>query len=84
MVYEQRRPWSAKETAVFHHALARAEVRLHRDLPEDERLAVHRDVRRAAALAEPVRRIAQPRRRAPGVDYHRLSADESTAGSSTS
>ncbi|WP_343242512.1 MULTISPECIES: zeta toxin family protein [unclassified Streptomyces] len=76
VVYEQRRPWSAKETAVFHHALTRAEVRVHRDLPEDERLAVHRDVRRAAALAEPVRRIAQPRRRAPGVDYHRLSADE--------
>ncbi|WP_435609707.1 zeta toxin family protein [Streptomyces sp. C10-9-1] len=76
VVCEQHRPWSAKETAVFHHALARAEVRVHRDLPEDERLAVHRDVRRAAALAEPVRRIAQPRRRAPGVDYHRLSADE--------
>ena len=76
VVYEQRRPWSAKETAVFHHALARAEVRVHRDLPEDERLAVHRDIRRAAALAEPVRRIAQPLRRAPGVDYHRLSADE--------
>ncbi|WP_236246830.1 zeta toxin family protein [Streptomyces sp. CC210A] len=76
VVYEQRRPWSAKETAVFHHALTRAEVRVHRDLPEDERLAVHRDIRRAAALAEPVRRIAQPRRRAPGVDYHRLSADE--------
>ncbi|WP_333751811.1 zeta toxin family protein [Streptomyces sp. IBSBF 2394] len=76
VVHEQRRPWSAKETAVFHHALTRAEVRVHRDLHEDERLAVHRDVRRAAALAEPVRRIAQPRRRAPGVDYHRLSADE--------
>jgi hypothetical protein len=76
VVYEQRRPWSAKETAVFQHALARAEVRVHRDLSEDQCLAVHRDVRRAAALAEPVRRIAQPRRRSPGVDYHRLSADE--------
>ncbi|RSS84927.1 ATP/GTP-binding protein, partial [Streptomyces sp. WAC02707] len=73
---ERRRPWSAIETAVFHQALTRAEVRVHRDLPEDERLAVHRDARRAAALAEPVRRIAQPRRRAPGVDYHRLSAEE--------
>ncbi|MEW1699291.1 MULTISPECIES: zeta toxin family protein [unclassified Streptomyces] len=70
-------PWSAGQTAVFHQDLARAEVRVHRDVPgEDERLAVHRDAGRAAALAEPVRRIAQPRRRAPGVDYHRLSADE--------
>ncbi|MFD5110524.1 zeta toxin family protein [Streptomyces cinereoruber] len=76
VTHELRRPWDACETAVFHHALTRAEVRVHRDLPEDERLAVHRDARRAAALAEPVRRIAQPRRRAPGVDYHRLSADE--------
>ncbi|MGW9436090.1 zeta toxin family protein [Streptomyces sp. NPDC055607] len=73
---ERRRPWSATETVVFHHALTRAEVRVHRDLPEDERLAVHRDARRAVALAEPVRRVAQPRRRAPGVDYHRLSAEE--------
>ncbi|WP_432128078.1 zeta toxin family protein [Streptomyces sp. bgisy082] len=76
VTYELRRPWNAPETAVFHQALARAEVRVHRDLPEDERLAVHRDARRAAALAEPVRRIAQPRRRAPGIDYHRLSAAE--------
>lgn len=71
------RPWTARETAAFHHEIARAEARLHRDVPgEDERLAVMRDARRAAALAEPVRRIAQPRRRAPGVDYHRLSAAE--------
>lgn len=76
VTHEWRRPWSATETAVFHHALTRAEVRVHRDLAEDERLAVHRDARRAAALAEPVRRIAQPRKRAPGVDYHRLSPDE--------
>ncbi|MFE5516033.1 zeta toxin family protein [Streptomyces sp. NPDC056529] len=76
VAYELRRPWNAPETAVFHQALARAEVRVHRDLPEDERLTVHRDARRAAALAEPVRRIAQARRRAPGVDYHRLSAAE--------
>lgn len=76
VVLEQHRPWSARETGVFHRELARAEVRVHRDLPEDERLAVHRDVARAAALAEPVRRIAQPRRRAPGVDYHRLSTTE--------
>ncbi|MFP1629880.1 zeta toxin family protein [Streptomyces sp. 5K101] len=39
-------------------------------------LCTHLDVERAAALAEPVRRIAQPRRRTPGVDYHRLSAEE--------
>ncbi|MGW0538155.1 zeta toxin family protein [Streptomyces sp. NPDC003032] len=71
------RPWTAGETAAFHHEVARAEVRVHRDVPgDDERLAVVRDARRAAALAEPVRRIAQPRRRAPGVDYHRLSAAE--------
>ncbi|MFG2220491.1 zeta toxin family protein [Streptomyces sp. NPDC048685] len=76
VVLEQRRSWSARETGVFHRELARAEVRVHRDLPKDERLAVHRDVARAAALAEPVRRIAQPRRRAPGLDYHRLSTAE--------
>jgi hypothetical protein len=57
------RAWTARETAAFHHDIARAEVRVHRDVPgEDERLAVVRDARRAAALAEPVRRIAQPRR----------------------
>ncbi|MCZ0983739.1 zeta toxin family protein [Streptomyces diastatochromogenes] len=70
-------PWSARETAAFHRGIAAAEVRVHRDVAdEDERLAVARDASRAAALAEPVRRIAQPRRRAPGVDYHRLSAAE--------
>lgn len=76
VLHEQRRPWSARETAAFHRDLVQAEVRVHRDLPEDERLAVHRDVGRAAALAEPVRRIAQPRRQSPGVDYHRLSNAE--------
>ncbi|MBM7167555.1 zeta toxin family protein [Streptomyces sp. G44] len=71
------RPWTAGETAAFHREVTRAEVCVHRDVPdEDERLAVVRDARRAAALAEPVRRIAQPRRRAPGVDYHRLSTAE--------
>ncbi|CAL9327082.1 zeta toxin family protein [Streptomyces sp. SudanB182_2057] len=39
-------------------------------------LAVRRDAERAAALAEPVRRTAQARREPPGVDYHRLSAEE--------
>lgn len=77
VAYERSRPWSARETAVFRRDLARTDQRLHRDLPcEDRRLAVQRDTERAAALAEPVRRIAQPRRRAPGVDYHRLSAEE--------
>jgi adenylate kinase family enzyme len=71
------RAWTARETAVFQQEIARAEVRVHRDVPgEDERLAVAREAQRAAALAEPVRRIAQPRRRAPGVDYHRLSTTE--------
>ncbi|MGW0704223.1 zeta toxin family protein [Streptomyces sp. NPDC002867] len=71
------RAWTARETAAFQHEVARAEVRVHGDVPgEDERLAVVRDAKRAAALAEPVRRIAQPRRRAPGVDYHRLSVAE--------
>ncbi|MCF3105455.1 zeta toxin family protein [Streptomyces roseoverticillatus] len=74
---ERSRPWSAQETAVFRRELAQADQRLHRDLAcKDWRLAVQRDAERAAALAEPVRRIAQPRRRAPGVDYHRLSAAE--------
>ncbi|WP_327393828.1 zeta toxin family protein (plasmid) [Streptomyces sp. NBC_01186] len=71
------RPWSAPETAVFRRELARTDRRLHRNLTcDDRRLAVQRDVERAAAWAEPVRRIAQPRRQAPGVDYHRLSAEE--------
>ncbi|MCY0954245.1 zeta toxin family protein [Streptomyces sp. H27-S2] len=70
VAYERSRPWSAQETAVFRRDLARTDQRLHRDLHcEDRRLAVQRD-------AEPVRRIAQPRRRAPGVDYHRLPAQE--------
>ncbi|MBB1258327.1 zeta toxin family protein [Streptomyces alkaliterrae] len=71
------RPWTAQETACFHQELSRAELRVHREVSsEDERLAVVRDARRAAALAEPVRRLAQPRRRPPGVDYHRLSTAE--------
>ncbi|MGI5485037.1 zeta toxin family protein [Streptomyces lavendofoliae] len=79
VAYERSRPWTARETAVFRRDLARTDQRLHRDLhSEDRRLAVQRDAERAAALAEPVRRIAQPQRRAPGVDYHRLSAEEHT------
>lgn len=77
VAYERSRPWTARETAVFRRELARTDQRLHRELHcEDRRLAVQRDAERAAALAEPVRRIAQPRSQAPGVDYHRLSTDE--------
>jgi adenylylsulfate kinase-like enzyme len=74
---ERERPWTASETARFLAGLARTERRLHTaDIPEDSRLAVQRDVARAAALAEPLRRLAQPTRGAPGVDYHRLSPAE--------
>ncbi|MFC5219602.1 hypothetical protein [Streptomyces coerulescens] len=37
---------------------------------------MQRNTERAASWSEPVRRIAQPSRRAPGVNYHRLSPDE--------
>ncbi|WP_459740135.1 zeta toxin family protein [Streptomyces sp. E-15] len=75
--YERSRFWTARETEVFRQQLAAADRRLHQGVGcEDRRLAVQRDAERAAALAEPVRRIAQSRRRAPGVDYHRLSAEE--------
>ncbi|WP_406003347.1 hypothetical protein [Streptomyces sp. NBC_00829] len=37
---------------------------------------MRRNAERAAALAEPVRRIAQPRSEAPGVDHHRLTGEE--------
>ncbi|MFE2943354.1 zeta toxin family protein [Streptomyces sp. NPDC059255] len=71
------RPWTARQTALFHRDLARTDRRVHGDgLCEDRRLAVQRDAARAAALAEPVRRIAQARSTPPGVDYHRLSAEE--------
>ncbi|MDX3523745.1 zeta toxin family protein [Streptomyces scabiei] len=74
---ERSRPWTAPETASFRRELARTDRRVHAELvSEDRRLAVQRDTERAAAWSEPVRRIAQPRRRAPGVDYHRLSPDE--------
>ncbi|WP_060887528.1 zeta toxin family protein [Streptomyces caniscabiei] len=74
---ERTRPWTAPETAVFRRELALTDRRVHAELvTEDRRLAVQRDTERAAAWSEPVRRIAQPRRRAPGVDYHRLSPDE--------
>ncbi|MGW8065894.1 zeta toxin family protein [Streptomyces ziwulingensis] len=74
---ERLRPWGAAETGVFRRQLADADRRAHDPrLPEDWALAVRRDGERAAALAEPLRRTAQARREAPGVDYHRLSAEE--------
>ncbi|MHB6912727.1 zeta toxin family protein [Streptomyces sp. DB-54] len=74
---ERRRPWGPAETGRFRRQLADADRRLADPrLPEDWSLAVRRDAERAAAYAEPVRRIAQPRRDAPGVDYHRLTAEE--------
>ncbi|MEV5203225.1 zeta toxin family protein [Streptomyces sp. NPDC053720] len=77
LLAERLRPWDAAETGVFRRQLADADRRAHDPrLPEDWALAVRRDGERAAALAEPLRRTAQARREAPGVDYHRLSAEE--------
>ncbi|MFE7617291.1 zeta toxin family protein [Streptomyces sp. NPDC057496] len=77
LLAERARPWGAAETGVFRRQLADADRRAHDpSLPEDWALAARRDSEHAAALAEPVRRTAQPRRQAPGVDYHRLSAEE--------
>ncbi|MDX3319780.1 zeta toxin family protein [Streptomyces sp. ME03-5684b] len=59
---ERSRSWTAPETAVFRRELARADRRVHTEL--------------VAAWSEPVRRVAQPRLRAPGVDYHRLPTSE--------
>ncbi|MFF7705320.1 zeta toxin family protein [Streptomyces lydicus] len=74
---ERKRPWSAQETAVFRRELSRTDQRLYREpLSADRRLAVQRDTERAAALAEPVRRVAQATAEPPGVAYHRLSAEE--------
>ncbi|WP_380286524.1 zeta toxin family protein [Kitasatospora purpeofusca] len=74
---ERTRPWGAAATGRFRRQLAACERRAGDPrIPGDWALAVGRDAERAAALAEPVRRTAQPLARAPGVDYHRLSADE--------
>ncbi|MEV6840876.1 zeta toxin family protein [Streptomyces sp. NPDC051133] len=74
---ERRRPWDARQSRVFRRELVRAEVRVHDErLPADRRLAVSRDAERAAAAAEPLRRIAHPLPGPPGTGYHRLSADE--------
>lgn len=77
VTYEQGRPWTAQESAVFRRDLAASDRRLHlAPLEDKERLAVARYGERAAALAEPVRRIAQATDRLPGVNYHRLSQAE--------
>ncbi|MEU0688341.1 hypothetical protein [Streptomyces uncialis] len=77
LLAERLRPWSPTEAGAFHRRLAGSDRRAHDPrLPEDWALAVRRDAERAAALAEPVRRVAQLRQEAPGVDYHRLSAEE--------
>ncbi|WP_331718875.1 zeta toxin family protein (plasmid) [Streptomyces sp. NBC_00161] len=74
---ERLQPWSAPRTRVFRRGLVRAEVLVHDEcLPVDRRLAVSRDAERAAAAAEPVRRIAHPLPGPPGTGYHRLSPDE--------
>ncbi|MFI1177521.1 zeta toxin family protein [Streptomyces melanogenes] len=77
LLAERLRPWDAAQTGAFRQQLADADRRAHDPrLPEDWALAVRGNAERAAAAAEGVRRLAQPRREAPGVDYHRLSADE--------
>ncbi|ELP69952.1 zeta toxin family protein [Streptomyces turgidiscabies] len=71
------RPWTAPETWRFRRQANGLHQQLHpaANTPE-RRLVVAGGLERAAALAEPVRRIAQPLTVPPGVDYHRLSADE--------
>ncbi|WP_380286470.1 zeta toxin family protein [Kitasatospora purpeofusca] len=76
---ERARWWDAVESAGFQRELSRTEralVRAEDRVAADRVLAVARDARRAAALSEPVRRVAQALRRPPGVDFHRLSAAE--------
>ncbi|MFG3532721.1 zeta toxin family protein [Streptomyces sp. NPDC047917] len=74
---ERSRPWGASRSRVFRRELVRVEVLVHDErLPADRRLAVSRDAERAAAAAEPVRRVAQALPGPPGTDYHRLSGDE--------
>ncbi|MFB8441216.1 zeta toxin family protein [Streptomyces niveus] len=71
------RPWTAPETWRFRHQANALGQQLHPAVSTAERrLTVAGGLERAAALAEPVRRIAQPLTVPPGVDYHRLSADE--------
>lgn len=71
------RPWTAPETWRFRRQARALEQQLHPSVSTPERrLLVAGGLERTLALAEPVRRIAQPLTVPPGVDYHRLSADE--------
>ncbi|MER5642666.1 zeta toxin family protein [Kitasatospora sp. NPDC002227] len=73
---EHRRWWDAAESARFQDQLAAAGLRMHtRPLTRAQRLAVDASPARAQALAEPVRRLAQPSPLPCGVDYHRLAPD---------
>ncbi|MFD3931756.1 zeta toxin family protein [Streptomyces sp. NPDC058614] len=79
LLAERARPWTAPETWRFRRELASASAQqyLHPEKITPERsLAVAGGLERAHALAEPVRRIAQPLVLPPGIDYHRLSRDE--------
>ncbi|MFC9498407.1 zeta toxin family protein [Streptomyces sp. NPDC056982] len=77
LIAERDRPWTAPETWSFRRQLAGTQEQLHPSaITSERRLAVAGGLERAAALSEPVRRIAQPLTVPPGVDYHRLSADE--------
>ena len=74
---ELARPWTAPETWQFRRQTSGVEEKAHPLVASAERrLAVVGGLERACALAEPVRRVAQPLAVPPGVDYHRLSADE--------
>ncbi|MEU9062422.1 zeta toxin family protein [Streptomyces sp. NPDC048430] len=77
LLAEQGRSWTAPETWGFRRQVSNLEQRLHPSVSTRERrLAVTGGIDRVQALAEPVRRSAQPLSAPPGVDYHRLSADE--------
>ncbi|MEV8312221.1 zeta toxin family protein [Streptomyces flavidovirens] len=74
---EWARWWTAGESWRFRRQVAEVEQRVHPSVSTPERrLVVVGGVERVWALAEPVRRIAQPLTVPPGVDYHRMSADE--------
>jgi hypothetical protein len=74
---ELARPWTAPQTWRFRGQITGVEQQVHPSVSTPERrLAVTGGLQRAFALAEPVRRIAQPLSVPPGVDYHRLSRDE--------
>lgn len=74
---ELARPWTAPQTWQFRGQITGVEQQVHPSVSTPERrLAVTGGLQRASALAEPVRRIAQPLSVPPGIDYHRLSRDE--------